>query len=63
MVVIGGNLAMLLEIYEFPPIMGYVDSHALWHATAIPITYLWWSFVRGDAVFRTLELVQERHLS
>ncbi|KAK4283128.1 hypothetical protein QN277_000117 [Acacia crassicarpa] len=50
---------MLFEVYEFPPYMGYVDSHALWHATAIPITYLWWSFVRDDAEFRTSTLLKK----
>ncbi|XP_028756340.1 post-GPI attachment to proteins factor 3-like [Neltuma alba] len=59
LVVVGGNLAMLFEIYEFPPYMGYVDAHALWHATTIPITYLWWSFVRDDAEFRTSTLLKK----
>lgn len=52
-VVVGGGLAMLFEVYDFPPYMGYVDAHALWHATTIPITYLWWNFIRDDAEFRT----------
>ena len=63
MVVMGVDLAMFIEKYEFPPYMGYVDSHALWHATAIPVSYLLWSFVKDDAEFRTQELLQERHLS
>eukprot|EP01018_Ginkgo_biloba_P016873 Gb_11489 [translate_table: standard] len=56
-VVFGGGLAMLLEIYDFPPIWGYVDAHALWHATTVPLTYLWWSFIKEDAVFRTSKLL------
>lgn len=59
MVVIGGALAMLLEIYDFPPYFGYVDAHALWHAATIPLTYLWWSFIRSDAEFRTSDLVRK----
>ncbi|XP_015878073.1 uncharacterized protein LOC107414465 isoform X2 [Ziziphus jujuba] len=55
-VVAGGGVAMLLEIYDFPPYHGFVDAHALWHATTVPLTYLWWSFVRDDAEFRTLAL-------
>ncbi|KAK8507468.1 hypothetical protein V6N12_072726 [Hibiscus sabdariffa] len=39
-VVIGGGLAMLLEIYDFPPYQGFFDAHAIWHATTIPLTYL-----------------------
>lgn len=55
-VVIGGGLAMLLEIYDFPPYQGLVDSHALWHATTIPLTYMWWSFIKDDAKFGTSNL-------
>lgn len=58
-VVIGGGLAMLLEIYDFPPYRGFVDAHALWHATTIPLTCVWWSFIRGDAVFRTSNLLEK----
>ncbi|KAK4431538.1 Post-GPI attachment to proteins factor 3 [Sesamum alatum] len=59
-VVIGGALAMLLEIYDFPPYWGLVDAHALWHATTIPLTYLWWSFVRDDTEFRTSVLIKKK---
>ncbi|XP_077245686.1 uncharacterized protein LOC143885411 [Tasmannia lanceolata] len=55
-VVLGTALAMLLEIYDFPPYKGFVDAHALWHATTIPLTYLWWSFIKDDAEFRTSNL-------
>lgn len=58
-VVVGTSAAMLLEIYDFPPYKGYVDAHALWHATTIPLTYLWWSFIRDDAEFRTSTLVKK----
>ncbi|GMH18416.1 hypothetical protein Nepgr_020257 [Nepenthes gracilis] len=52
-VVFGGALPMLLEIYDFPPYRGLVDAHALRHAATIPLTYLWWSFIKDDAEFRT----------
>ncbi|KAL7107200.1 hypothetical protein ACP275_06G038900 [Erythranthe tilingii] len=58
-VVLGGGLAMLLEIYDFPPYKELVDAHALWHATTIPLTYLWWSFVRDDCEFRTNALIKK----
>ncbi|XP_024438429.1 uncharacterized protein LOC7482151 isoform X2 [Populus trichocarpa] len=57
--VVGGGLAILLEIYDFPPYQGFVDAHALWHATTIPLTYLWWSFVKDDAEFRTSSLLKK----
>lgn len=59
-VVVGGAAAMLLEIYDFPPYLGYVDAHALWHATTIPLTYLWWSFIRDDADFMTTTLLKKK---
>uniref|UniRef100_A0A5B7BX75 Post-GPI attachment to proteins factor 3 n=1 Tax=Davidia involucrata TaxID=16924 RepID=A0A5B7BX75_DAVIN len=58
-VVLGGGLAMLLEIYDFPPFQGFVDAHALWHATTIPLTYFWWSFIKDDAEFRTSNLLKK----
>ncbi|KAF8008607.1 hypothetical protein BT93_K2314 [Corymbia citriodora subsp. variegata] len=59
-VVVAGAAAMLLEIYDFPPYQGYVDAHALWHATTIPLTYLWWSFIRDDADFMTSTLLKKK---
>lgn len=58
-VVVGGGLALLLEIYDFPPYEGLLDAHALWHATTIPLTYLWWSFIRDDAQYQTSELMKK----
>ncbi|MCD7447415.1 hypothetical protein HAX54_029089 [Datura stramonium] len=59
LVVAGGILATLLKIYDFPPYMGYVDADALWHAISIPLTYLWWSFVRDDSEFGTTTLIKK----
>lgn len=58
-VVIGGYLATLLEVYDFPPYRGYIDAHAVWHATTIPLSYLWWSFIRDDSEFRTSSLLKK----
>lgn len=58
-VVFGGALAMLLELYDFPPYMGYADAHSLWHASTVPLTYLWWSFIKDDAEFRTSTLIKK----
>lgn len=58
-VVVGGGLALLLEIYDFPPYQGFVDAHALWHATTIPLSYFWWSFIRDDVEFRTASLLKK----
>ncbi|PKA48729.1 hypothetical protein AXF42_Ash018671 [Apostasia shenzhenica] len=58
-VVFGGALAMLLEIYDFSPYCGYFDAHALWHAATIPLTILWWSFIKSDAEDRTSILIKK----
>ncbi|XP_068669706.1 uncharacterized protein [Aristolochia californica] len=58
-VVVGSLFALILDVYDFPPYEGYVDAHALWHATAVPLGYLWWSFVRDDAELRTSKLVRK----
>ncbi|XP_060215543.1 uncharacterized protein LOC132642327 [Lycium barbarum] len=55
-VVFGNGLAMLLEMYDFPPYAGLLDAHALWHATTIPLTYIWWSFIQDDAKNQTIDL-------
>ncbi|KAL9412190.1 hypothetical protein AB3S75_045753 [Citrus x aurantiifolia] len=60
LVVVGEGLAMLLQIYDFPPYRGFVDAHALYHAANIPLTYLWWSFIRDDSEFRTTALLKKQ---
>ncbi|KAK4353043.1 hypothetical protein RND71_028561 [Anisodus tanguticus] len=47
---------MLIEIYDFPPYATLVDAHALWHATTIPLTYIWWSFIQDDAKCQPIDL-------
>ncbi|KAG5117753.1 hypothetical protein AAZX31_15G240500 [Glycine max] len=52
-VVFISGLAMSLKIYDFPPYKGLLDAQALRNAITIPLTYLWWSFIRDDAAFLT----------
>ena len=40
--------ALLLEVLDFPPFFMLVDAHAVWHATTIPLIYLFYYFVHGD---------------
>ncbi|KAJ6833182.1 post-GPI attachment to proteins factor 3-like [Iris pallida] len=58
-VLIGGSLGMLLDYYDFPPYKGYFDAHALWHAITIPLTFLWWSFIKDDAEFQTTTITKK----
>ncbi|KAH0874395.1 hypothetical protein HID58_071757 [Brassica napus] len=55
----GSRLAMLLEIYDFPSYGGYFDAHSIWHLATVPLTILWWSFIRDDAEFRTSSLLKK----
>ncbi|CDY32129.1 BnaCnng06380D [Brassica napus] len=32
---------------------GYFGAHSIWHLATVPLTILWWSFIRDDAEFRT----------
>lgn len=42
------NLAVLLEVLDFPPLLNSLDAHALWHLTTIPLVYLFYEFVERD---------------
>lgn len=57
---VGGAVAMVLKLYDFPPYRAVVDARALWHATMIPLSYLWWSFVRDDSVHTTSVVIKKR---
>ncbi|WZZ81707.1 hypothetical protein YC2023_102279 [Brassica napus] len=58
-VVIASGLAMLLKIYDFPLYGGYFDAHSIWHLATVPLTILWWSFIRDGAEFRTSILLKK----
>lgn len=53
---LGAAGAMLLEIFDFPPLLGVLDAHSLWHAATVPLTLIWWGFIADDARFRTRAL-------
>ena len=48
------GLAAMLEIYDFPPYLGHFDAHALWHASTIPLGFLWYKFWLSDERWITL---------
>ena len=41
--------ASVFELWDFPPILGVLDAHAVWHALTPPAVLLWWHFVAEDA--------------
>ncbi|KAK1835545.1 Per1-like-domain-containing protein [Podospora conica] len=42
--------AMSLELLDFPPVMGVLDAHSLWHLMTIAPTVLWYNFLVRDAL-------------
>jgi len=43
--------AGVFEVYDFPPIIfETTDAHALWHASAIPATILWYQFAKCHTI-------------
>jgi len=42
------SAALTLEVFDFAPIMGHIDSHALWHAVTIPVPLLYYQLVLHD---------------
>jgi len=42
-------VAMSMELLDFPPIIGYVDAHSLWHLGTVGPTILWYNFLIKDA--------------
>ena len=36
------NVLILLEVFDFPPILWILDAHALWHAGTVPVSILWY---------------------
>ncbi len=47
------NATLSLEILDFPPIIGFLDAHALWHLCTVPLIYLWYCFILADAKWAT----------
>jgi len=52
------SASALLETFEFTPIFWFLDSHALWHFSTVPLPYLFYRFILEDT--RTLIQSQER---
>ncbi|GER27045.1 post-GPI attachment to proteins factor [Striga asiatica] len=52
-IVLGLFPSMILMILDFPPYQGFIDAHAMWHVTMVPITHVWWGFIRDDCEYRT----------
>ncbi|KAJ6783854.1 hypothetical protein PWT90_05482 [Aphanocladium album] len=41
--------AMSMELFDFPPWLGSIDAHSLWHLMTIAPTILWYNFLIMDS--------------
>ncbi|QLI73936.1 uncharacterized protein G6M90_00g097510 [Metarhizium brunneum] len=41
--------AMSMELFDFPPWLGCIDAHSLWHLLTVGPTILWYNFLLKDA--------------
>lgn len=44
------HAASLLELLDFPPVAGWLDAHALWHAATLLPTKWWYDFAATDCL-------------
>ncbi|KAL2212235.1 Per1-like protein [Sarocladium strictum] len=42
-------IAMSMELFDFPPWLGSIDAHSLWHMMTIAPSMLWYQFLLKDA--------------
>ncbi|KZT53900.1 Per1-like protein [Calocera cornea HHB12733] len=40
--------AMSLELLDFPPLLGVLDAHALWHIATVPLVMFWYGWLVED---------------
>ncbi|XP_076953962.1 uncharacterized protein LOC143628196 [Bidens hawaiensis] len=59
LVAVGECLIIFFQIYDLPPFWGCLDAHAVSHAIAIPISYIWWGFIHDDSGYRTTILLKK----
>jgi hypothetical protein len=52
-------LAMSFEIFDFPPIQGILDAHALWHGISIFAIGPYYEFIVNDMMFLTQKTVKD----
>ncbi|KAK9471165.1 PER1 protein-like protein of the endoplasmic reticulum [Dipodascopsis tothii] len=43
------SVGMSLELFDFPPILGAVDAHSLWHLVTVLPSFYWYRWVELDA--------------
>lgn len=41
-------MAGAFEVFDFAPLWGHLDAHALWHFATVPLTVIWYRFLAAD---------------
>lgn len=59
MVLVGGAFGVAVKMLDFPPYQGIVHGETVWQASNIPLTYIWWNFIKYDAESRTVDLLKK----
>jgi len=59
---VGLLLASSAELFDFPPLGGLLDAHALWHALTPPLSFLFYWFLIADAQEHLIVLSKGRHI-
>ncbi|KAG5678597.1 hypothetical protein PVAND_008258 [Polypedilum vanderplanki] len=54
--------SIVLEVYDFPPILWTFDSHSLWHLSSAPITILFYKFITDDCIELRREAISEEKM-
>ena len=52
-------LAALCEVFDFPPVFGYIDAHATWHGLTVPLVFFWYRFWSLDAKYEVMASKQK----
>lgn len=42
------NASILLELFDFPPLGGFLDAHASWHMSTVPTVFVWYRYLSKD---------------
>lgn len=53
-------VTLFLRFYDFSYLWVPLDSDSLWILSAIPSSFLWWSFARSDAAYKTKLILKQR---
>ncbi|KAG0710745.1 Post-GPI attachment to proteins factor 3 [Chionoecetes opilio] len=49
--VVAAMASMLLELWDFPPLLWTFDAHALWHLVTAPLPFMWYRFLENDCLY------------